>query len=80
MLFRSLLKVMGYKSDVFEFVSGDHTGRNLMIRAVRNSGGRGKQSAIAEELLREYRHTCQIWGVTPALFTRLKLGTINESD
>jgi hypothetical protein len=28
---------MGYKTDVVEFISSEHTARNLMIRAVKRS-------------------------------------------
>jgi hypothetical protein len=66
--------LMGYKADVFEFISGDHTARNLMIR-----GSRNERSSSAKELS-EYRHICQAWGVKPALEVRLKLGSHNFSD
>ena len=65
-----ILRLMGYKTDVFEFISGDHTARNLMIRGVRSA-----RSSSAEELS-EYRHICQSWGVKPALEARLKLGSL----
>ncbi|MEZ4671933.1 MAG: SAM-dependent methyltransferase [Anaerolineae bacterium] len=32
-----LLRIMGYKTDVVEFISSEHTGRNLMIRAVKRT-------------------------------------------
>lgn len=69
-----ILRISGYKAEVFEFISGDHTARNLMIRGVR--------SAKADHAtdLREYRHICKAWGVTPALEARLKLGAIPASD
>ena len=36
--FRALaLRIMGYRTDVVEFVSTEHTARNLMIRAVRGA-------------------------------------------
>lgn len=69
-----ILRLMGYKADVFEFISGDHTARNLMIRGLRN-----ERSSSAKELS-EYRHICQAWGVKPALEVRLKLGSHNFSD
>jgi len=65
-----ILRLMGYKTDVFEFISGDHTARNLMIRGIRSA-----RSSSAEELS-EYRHICHSWGVKPALEARLKLGTL----
>ena len=36
--FRALaLRIVGYRTDVVEFVSPEHTARNLMIRAVRGA-------------------------------------------
>jgi SAM-dependent methyltransferase len=38
--FRALaLRIVGYRTDVVEFVATEHTPRNLMIRAVRCAGG-----------------------------------------
>jgi methyltransferase family protein len=60
--FRALiLRIMGYKTDVVEFVSSDHTGRNLLIRAVKR-GTAGDPAA-----LREYEELKSYWGVTPYL-------------
>ena len=56
--FRALaLRVMGYRVDVVEFVSPEHTARNLMIRAVRGSP--------VGDAAAEYRELKQFWGVTP---------------
>jgi SAM-dependent methyltransferase len=69
-----LLRISGYKAEVFEFISGDHTARNLMIRAIwSKEPGHDKR-------LSEYRHICEAWGIAPALEARLKLGTIPSSD
>lgn len=58
--FRSLaLRIMGYRTDVVEFVSPEHTARNLMIRAVR--GVPVGEAAF----VREYRDLKEFWGVTP---------------
>lgn len=58
--FRALaLRVMGYRAEVVEFVSIDHTARNLMIRAVR--GPAAGERAFVEE----YRQMCRFWGVRP---------------
>lgn len=64
--FRALvLRIMGYKTDVVEFVSPEHTDKNLMIRAVRRTQ-RDKSRSIQEYLdLQKY------WGVTPYLETLL---------
>ncbi|OWK39184.1 methyltransferase [Fimbriiglobus ruber] len=58
--FRALaLRVVGYKTDVIEFVSPEHTARNLMIRAVRGA-------PVGEwSFVREYQEMRRFWGVTP---------------
>jgi hypothetical protein len=58
--FRALaLRIMGYRTDVVEFVSTEHTARNLMIRAVRGL-------AVGEPaFVREYCELKSFWGVTP---------------
>jgi SAM-dependent methyltransferase len=64
--FRALiLRIMGYRTDVVEFVSPEHTARNLMIRAVR--GPAPGDPAFAAE----YRELCRFWGVVPYLETAL---------
>jgi SAM-dependent methyltransferase len=60
--FRALaLRVMGYKTEVVEFVSPDHTARNLLIRAVRGT-------PVGEPaFLDEYRELKRFWTATPAI-------------
>lgn len=60
--FRALvLRIMGYQTDVVEFVPTEHTPRNLMIRAVKTTApGDAK-------FLAEYRALKAFWGVTPHL-------------
>ena len=58
--FRALaLRIMGYRTEVVEFVSPEHTARNLMIRAVAGPPV-GEASFVAE-----YRAMKEFWGVTP---------------
>jgi hypothetical protein len=65
--FRALaLRIMGYRTDVVEFVSPEHTARNLMIRAVRTAPA-GEAAFVAE-----YRDLCRFWQVTP--YIELALG------
>ncbi|MCZ7546828.1 MAG: hypothetical protein M5R40_26395 [Anaerolineae bacterium] len=59
---------MGYRTDVVEFVSSEHTDRNLMIRAVRHDSDDGAGDADAA---REYRDLKAFWGVTPYIETLL---------
>jgi SAM-dependent methyltransferase len=60
--FRALiLRILGYKTDVVEFVSPEHTDRNLLIRAVR----RGSEARPRH--LQEYHALKSFWQVTPYL-------------
>lgn len=61
-----LLRVMGYRTDIVEFIETEHTPRNLMIRG-ELIGTRGN----AEEL-KQYEALKQFWRVTPYLETLLK--------
>jgi SAM-dependent methyltransferase len=63
-----ILRMAGYKTDVIEFVSSEHTGRNLMIRAVKKLPA--GDAAFAEE----YAALKGFWGVTPYLETLLGEG------
>jgi SAM-dependent methyltransferase len=58
--FRALaLRIMGYRTDVVEFISPEHTARNLMIRAVRGV-------PVGDlDFVREYVALSRFWGVTP---------------
>ena len=60
-----LLKVMGYRAEVIEFISPEHTARNLMLRALR-TGDPGDPHALAE-----YHAFKRFTGVTPYLETLL---------
>ena len=59
-----LLRASGYRTDVIEFVSTEHTAKNLMIRAVRTGH---TDTAAAESAQR----LATAWGVEPALARRL---------
>jgi SAM-dependent methyltransferase len=64
-----LLRVVGYRVEVIEFIGGEHTPRNLMIRAV-------KTDAKPEQLdVDRYLEITAQWGVQPAL--EKKLSTLN---
>jgi SAM-dependent methyltransferase len=56
-----LLRLVGYRVDVVEFVSGEHTARNLAIRAVR-TGAPADPALVAE-----YRSITTEWGLRPRL-------------
>ncbi|MDD5264621.1 MAG: SAM-dependent methyltransferase [Candidatus Bipolaricaulis sp.] len=57
----AILRIMGYRTDVIQFVSTEHTAKNLMIRAVKVAEGGSTQSVEEYEALRNY------WHVTPYL-------------
>ncbi|HEY1192446.1 MAG TPA: SAM-dependent methyltransferase [Gemmata sp.] len=58
--FRALaLRIVGYRTDVVEFVGTEHTARNLMIRAVRGAPV-GDTAHVAE-----YIELKRFWRVTP---------------
>ena len=40
-----MLEASGYRAQVVEFIDLEHTARNLLIRAVRKSNGRGSKGA-----------------------------------
>jgi len=64
-----LLRLVGYRVEVIEFVGGEHTPRNLMIRAV-------KTDAKPEQLdIDRYLEITAQWGVKPVL--EKKLSTLN---
>lgn len=64
-----LLRIVGYRVEVIEFIGGEHTPRNLMIRAVK-TGAKPDQLDIDR-----YLEITAQWGVTPAL--EKKLPTLN---
>lgn len=66
--FRALiLRIMGYRADVIEFVSAEHTPKNNLIRAVRTAPPGDPR------FIREYNALKQFWGVTPYLETLVEI-------
>jgi SAM-dependent methyltransferase len=63
-----VLRALGYRTDVIEFVSTEHTDKNLMIRAVRSvrpGDRRARQDTL--RAAREYRDLVEAWQVRPYL-------------
>jgi SAM-dependent methyltransferase len=56
----NILRIMGYRTDVTQFVPIEHTAKNLMIRAV-------KTSQPVERWAEQYRKLKSFWSVTPYL-------------
>ena len=57
----TILRIMGYRTDVTQFVPIEHTARNLMIRAVKTSPPGNVR------WVEEYRNLKAFWQVTPYL-------------
>lgn len=56
-----ILKLLGYRVDIMEFIGGEHTARNIMIRAV-------KTGAPVQQIDKErYEKMVKDWHVTPYL-------------
>ena len=62
----ALLRRVGYRVEVVQFVSAEYTPRNTMIRAVRTGAAQPDSQADAE-----YEALVADWGVTPHLQTLL---------
>jgi SAM-dependent methyltransferase len=60
-----IMKLLGYRVEAIEFIGGEHTPRNLMIRAVKTGA-----AADAAEKSR-YDAMISLWKVKPALATLL---------
>jgi SAM-dependent methyltransferase len=60
-LFRALLlQVVGYRTEVIQFVSPEHTSKNLMLRAAWSGASDGRPA-------QEYRHLRDEFGLVPRL-------------
>ena len=57
----AILRIMGYHTEVIQFVSTEHTAKNLMIRAVKNYP---PGNPVSKE---EYIRLKDYWQVTPYL-------------
>ena len=61
-----LLRLVGYRVEVVEFVDSRHTPRNAMVRAVRTG------AAPTRAQVDEYRDLVSQWGIRPALEQMLR--------
>ncbi len=68
-----ILRILGYKTEIIEFIAGTHTPKNIMIRAMKT--GPKNQKVRPEAQLNpttpkdfaEYDLMLQQWGITPKL-------------
>ena len=61
-----ILRLLGYRVDVIEFIGGEHTPRNLMIRGVKTGAKPDAQD------VKRYNEMIAMWKVKPALAERLE--------
>lgn len=60
--FRALiLRIMGYQTEVLQFISPEHTAKNVMIRSIRS------ESPAPPHFVAEYKKMKAYWEVTPYL-------------
>ena len=64
----AILRLMGYQVTVMQFVSPDHTPKNLLLRAVRKGDDLGRETAVGE-----YNQLQQYWQVEPYLAQLLRV-------
>jgi chorismate mutase len=56
-----ILKLLGYRVDIVEFIGGEHTARNIMIRAVKTG------AAVQGLDKQRYEKMVKDWQITPYL-------------
>jgi SAM-dependent methyltransferase len=61
-----IMKLRGYRVEAIEFIGGEHTPRNLMIRAIKTGA-----AADASEV-KKYEEMLALWKVKPALASLIK--------
>ncbi len=67
------LEVLGYESEVVEFIDMEHTPKNMLIRAYKKTGPK-------QEALVRYREACTHYGVEPMLGKLLSKRFLTMSD
>jgi SAM-dependent methyltransferase len=68
------LEMLGYRVDVIEFVSAEHTAKNVMLRAER-----APSTSRAARAAAEYRELRDRWAVEPAIERLLELPVSNPA-
>ena len=62
-----ILKLLGYRTEVIEFIGGEHTPRNIMIRALLTNAKADPKD------VESYKKMLSDWQIDPALASRLKV-------
>ena len=62
-----ILKLKGYRTEIIEFIGGEHTPRNIMIRAVLTN------AKPTSEDVATYKKMLSDWRIDPALASRISL-------
>jgi hypothetical protein len=62
-----ILKLKGYRTEIIEFIGGEHTPRNIMIRAVLTN------AKPTSEDIATYKKILSDWQIEPALASRISL-------
>ena len=62
-----ILKLLGYRTEVIEFIGGEHTPRNIMIRALLTNAKADPKD------VESYKTMLSDWQIDPALASRLKV-------
>lgn len=62
-----ILKLLGYRTEIIEFIGGEHTPRNIMIRAVKTGAEPGTKD------VESYKKMLRDWQIDPALASRLNV-------
>ena len=70
----NLLELMGYHTQLLEFVDLTHSPKNILIRGIKNNktSKQNKSSASPEQLKQEIMQFMEEYNVTPTLYTLLK--------
>lgn len=76
-----VLRILGYKTEIIEFVAGDHTPRNLMIRSLWTEPVRNElaRNALANEFL-ELDSIIEQWKIHPKLLDLLQSELAHRRD
>lgn len=73
----AILRLHGYHVTALQFISPEHTPKNLLLRAVKkgNDGGETARPELVETAVAEYTQLQQYWQVEPYLAQLLETGS-----